>query len=332
MLTTWDILRHCIKRSWFPGSKTWDAANHLAAKLLGKALEEISAGECPDPKLAGQREAKGDQPRVSFPETISDYRAVIVGQMPSTKLHPVVMVKPADGRDYWYPQHVGKHNPIVVGSAFSCLALFGDPHVRGYRKPEDDDVQEFLVRVYALASPWNGGSDRFRDKDLTERLKPYGPEYISAFTINRDVPTASSVKIEDRVGVQWEADESKEIVACKAPVGISWVGTPATVEVRQSEGDRFVDEQSGTSPVILSIGGRKPVGRAAKHKIVLRKAGLYRVRLHPRKPTFIAPLFEWWIKIADTLEVGTDAGQRAIPISEKAGHPTMHADASEGSE
>lgn len=318
---SWDMLRHCIDRSWRWGSKTWPKANILAASLikktfdedlLKKVVEDITSLDCPDGEVGARGEPRRDQPQVSHPETVSDFRAILVGQLPRADLHPVVMVKPDDGRDYWYPQYGGKHNPVVAGSAFACLALFGDPDVRGSRKPDDDDVQDFLVHVYALAAPWDGGSERFKDKELARRLKPCRPEYIAAFTIQREVAPANSVTIGDKDGVRWRDSESKEIIECKAPVTISWVGTVATIEVREAEGDHFLKNRYGISPVILDIVTGKHVGPATKHHVPLKKAGLYRVRLHARKPAFVSPLFEWWLNITNTVE------QRAsIPRHEK---------------
>lgn len=179
---SWDSLRKPVERSWRPGSKSHQKANRLASLLLRKPVKEITAGTRPDEGPDRPRDMTVDQMQISYPERIADNRAVIVGQLPSPKLHPVVLVKPREGDDYWYPQSAGKHNPIQAGVAFSCLVHFGSPTPIHHDHPRPV-AAEFDVRVCALKKTWPAYSARLTTAELERKMEVLGTEYLADFRI-----------------------------------------------------------------------------------------------------------------------------------------------------
>lgn len=242
---------------------------------------------------------------INCPNTIFDYRAVIVGQLPDfdprAALYPAVFVKPNDDTGYWYPQ-CSYHNPLVVDRAFACLAHFGNPSAIGHRRPRLP--LRFEVRVYALTKKWTK-SRRLSPTELEDIVTPLREPELSAHDLDfveksgeddvtRNATGIDGIRIADRRG-NVVLEEGRPI-DCACPVTIGWEGTGgARLEIRHGQDDRKVWEDAVASGVTLNVKGTaRP---AAAELMAELEAGLYRIKLYPQKPSFLGPECEWWLNL-----------------------------------
>jgi len=296
----WIAVLHNLERSLSKGSRTWRGANDLAAYLLGVDIAEITTTEPPEDSGPVQIDVgdESQQLRVSYPKTIANHTAVILGQLPADDLFGAIFVKPRDGEDAWYPQCGGKHNPLHVGRAFACLAHFGNPDFVGYF----GDPPAFDVLVYALRVPWPHGSDRLATEDLEMRicaLDPVGKP--TAFSVDRISPIQDMAIVDAEGKALWT--EGSKTIQIEKRVTISWKGQPdATIEIRAGVGDRELVKQRVRAPLTLTaVAPQEPVGAKVIHLPNVTK-GLYRVRLYPLKYTFVDSPYEWWLQARATID------------------------------
>jgi hypothetical protein len=294
----WIALLHNLQRSRSRGSRTWRGTNDLAAHLLGVDIAEITTTEPPEDSGPVQIGLGDDskQLRVSYPKTIANHTAVILGQLPGPALFGAIFVKPRDGEDAWYPQCGGKHNPLQVGRAFACLAHFGNPDFVSYF----GDPPAFDVQVYAIRSPWPHGSDRLTTDELNARIAHLEPVGKPAdFFIDRISPVQEMAVLDAAGKVLWM--EGPKTIRLETQITISWKGQPdATIEIRAGVGDRELIRQRVRSPLTLTAAApREPVGAKVIHLPGVKK-GLYRVRLYPLKYTFVDSPYEWWLQAPDS--------------------------------
>jgi len=290
----WTGLAPYFRRSLQRGSRSWRGANDLAAHLLRVNVSAITTTEAPEESGPVQT---SEGLRVSYPKTIANHTAVILGHLPDgdadadTELCGAIFVKPRDDEDAWYPQCEGKHNPLRVGRAFACLAHFGNPDFVSHH----GDPPAFDVEVHALSVPWPHGSDRLTAAEMRSRIADLRPVGKKAFSIQRISPVQEMTLTDAQGSVLWA--EGLKTIPFDTEIVLSWKGQPeATIEVREGLGDKELLKQPVRSPLTLTVGApRSPVG-AKLIKLKPAKKGLYRVKLYPLKHTFVDPPYEWWLQ------------------------------------
>jgi hypothetical protein len=256
------------------------------------------------PSSSSSRPPVGAKLEINCPNTIFDYRAVIVGQLPQldarVRLYPAVFVHPKDNTGYFYPQ-CGPHNPLLMGRAFACLARFGNPNAIWHRRRLPT---RFDVRAYALLDRWTE-SRRLTMTELERLIEPLRDPALAKHKLDfaektkdddvtRNAPGIDCLRIRDARGlVEFGAHQE---ISCQAPFAIFWSGLGgARLEIRSGEDDSKVWEDAVGSGVTFVLGEQ-----AVPHDGYLGTAldaGLYRVRLYPQKPSFLDPECEWWIRV-----------------------------------
>jgi hypothetical protein len=282
---SWGLLRQRILHACKSGARYRESGLKLAAFLLpGRPLDEITS------VIDRSSRPSAGRMVVSCPERTTDHRFVILGQLPDASHFPGVFVKPRDGRDYWYPQHTHKHNPLKTGSAFCCYAHLGNPNWIWHKK--EGDMLEADVRVLALRGAWRRGYERLTSRKLEILLSEIGYSEEIRRYIKREPITLGSMRLSHPGGRH--DFRLHHVIDCIAPVTITWTGGwQAYIEVHAGEGDKRLRDGTYASGVSLVLAG-KPRG---SNEIPLDRAGRYRVRLYPQKWSFVEPPYEWWLDI-----------------------------------
>jgi hypothetical protein len=304
----WEELVSILKCGVNPGCHNPERAIKLARFLLPKwsnrklvtNIRPVSRGtgtgntnSTAPPANPVQSPATTCQFEVSCPKTVSDYRVVVVGQLPVGH-YPGVFVRPRDGKGFWYPQF-GEHNPLTAGCAFCCLTRIGNPSgIWQIKKlPLTADVY-----VCALTKKWAHGSKRLTEKEFRKKLKELECNEPGYATFKRNVRRSSAWAH----GVTlWQHGRAQELsivptpMECVAPVRFDWNETiDAVIEVRAGHADNLVlapeAVRSGTRLVLPGQGG-------TENDVVLPRPGRYRVRLYPQRETFLDSPYECWLDI-----------------------------------
>jgi hypothetical protein len=254
---------------------------------------------------------------INCPNTIFDYRAVIVGQLPQfdveRRLYPAVFVKPKGQREYWYPQ-CNVHNPLCADRAFAVLAHFGNP--AGLWTKELP--ARFDVRAYALLAKWSD-SRRLTERALEKKVAPLRDpvlarvnfdvaERIEDQDVTRQAPGIDGIHIRDARRKSFSPTDQE--TTCKAPLSIVWKGSgSARLEVRSGDGDEKVYDDAIASGVTLVLKHSRPpragslraprssAGPRSSRVQIALPPGPYRLKAYPQKPSFLDPEWEWWIRM-----------------------------------
>lgn len=286
---TYGAIKVRLGRYWEPSRHVGRVVKRVAACILEKPIEDITTDEEPE-----RPDYVLHPPRIeaSVPKTVTDHRAVIIGQLPRSGLFPAVLVQPQDGQRYWYPQIAGKHNPLRVDRAFGCLAHFGNPG--SIRFPEDVAL-EFEVRVYALEREWpSDDADRLDENGLQNRLQDLGPVGVKEYIVRREIASLDKITLADGTGETQLLGPTK-MIRCIPPITISWRGPQAHAEVRRGVDDHQEYCRETASSLRILLGD--PTSPNRPGICVLGQIGKYRLRLYPEKFTFIDPPYEWWFDI-----------------------------------
>jgi hypothetical protein len=280
------------------------SAIELAAHLLGLSPDddELTTTVPPSPNRTTFRrgtrrsESADDAFEVNCPSVVHDHRFVVLGQLPQANLHPLVVLKPADGTGLWYPQ-IGKHNPLRAGRAFTCFVRLGNPGGIWHTKKLPLDA---TVRVLALENAWKADwSERMSNAELEERLKKAGVVAQNESSVSRVSIEFVEPTLHDHGHFQNSPlvfDEPRAR-ACVAPVTLGWKGGAAYVEIREGSGDRPLYGGTAASGATLVVRGGKRAPPNASVVFELDKPGQYRLRLYPAAWSFVDPPYEWWLEV-----------------------------------
>jgi hypothetical protein len=233
---------------------------------------------------------------VNCPSVVHDHRFVVLGQLPRSRLHPLVLIQPQDGTRLWYPQ-TGKHNPLRAGRAFSCFVRLGNPGGIWHTKKLPLDAK---VRVLALENEWRADrSERMSDLELGERLGELGvvadkESFVSRASIESLEPALHDHGRFDDSPLAFDEPRAR---VCVAPVTLVWKGGAAFVEVREGSGDRLLHEGTAASGATLVLRGGKAPPPNASVVFELDEPGRYRLRLYPATRSFVDPPYEWWLEV-----------------------------------
>ncbi len=234
---------------------------------------------------------------VNCPSVVHDHRFVVLGELPSAGLHPLVLLQPQDGAGLWYPQ-VARHNPLRAGRAFSCFVRLGNPGGIWHSKKLPLDAK---VRVLALEKAWDTSrSGRMGELELEKQLRALGVVTQKEFFVSRTAVDLVAPLLYDSAQF---ADcplvfKEPKAESCVAPVTLRWAGGAAHVEIREGRGDRLLYSGSAAPGVTIVVRGGKAAPAGATVLFELEEPGQYRLRLYPTVWSFVDPPYEWWVNIS----------------------------------
>jgi hypothetical protein len=290
---TWDGLFVRVRRCRKPGARF--SCIDLAARVLRRPKGELT--ELANPSAGALAPAKSPSARtvafhVDCPDIFFDHRLVLVGQLPREGLVPAVVVQPQDGTRLWYPQA----SAICVKQAFAALVHIGNPFGIGHLQDPPFPV-EARIRIYVLSAPVDLGPNPIAGRVLTNKLRNAVVGRPWSKTVTRPSTGMRSLQVLDEQG---RVDPpGPQILRCKAPVALRWEGdSNARVEVRSAIRDVRRFDLAVTNGLVLTRGARNPWPELRAVK--LPRSGLYRIKVYAAGwRTFVDPLHEWWLDIAD---------------------------------
>jgi hypothetical protein len=247
--------------------------------------------------IPARRSSASEPFEVNCPNIVHDHRFVVLGQLPSADLHPLVLLQPQDGAGLWYPQ-VARHNPLRAGRAFSCFVRLGNPGGIWHSKKLPLDAK---VRVLALEKAWDTSrSKRMGELELEEHLRALEVVTEKEFFVSRTAVDVVAPLLHDS---EQFADRplvfsEPKAESCVAPVTLGWKGGAAYVEIREGRGDRLLYGGSAAPGATLVVRGGKPAPAGATVLFELEEPGQYRLRLYPTVWSFVDPPYEWWVNIS----------------------------------
>lgn len=278
----------------------------MVAHLLGVATDDAELTTPVAPHGARSAGARSNPARgaplsepfeVNCPSIVHDHRFVVLGQLPSRELHPLVLLQPQDGAGFWYPQ-VARHNPLRAGRAFTSFVRLGNPGGIWHSKKLPLDAK---VRVLALDKAWDTSrSGRMSERELEQHLHALGVVTQKEFFVSRTAVDVVAPLLHDS---EQYADRplgfsEPKAESCVAPVTLGWKGGAAYVEIREGRGDRLLYGGSAAPGATIVVRGGKPAPAGATVLFELEEPGQYRLRLYPTVWSFVDPPYEWWVNIS----------------------------------
>lgn len=286
-VATWDALRLLLSRASDLKTGTRDATLRLASRLTGWSETDLVTADRPPSTLPPSSRRRVSRIKLSCPKTIYDHKTIILGELPAGECWPLVLVHPLDGGDEWYPQL----NLLHKGQAFACHARFGNAHGVGQRRPPP---LGFELRVCAVQTPWPYKDEVCPSSEISRILEQLQVLAQESMQITRHPSVAGVVLTQEGQSIQLSPPS---VVPCQAPVTLSWQNEnlPTIAEVRSAVSDRLVDSKAVVGSLVLAL----DASQATTHEsvFVLDGPGLYRVRIHSGRLTFLDPSNEWWLEI-----------------------------------
>lgn len=264
----------------------------LTTRVVSAAVRSAGVRSAP-----GRSSAASEPFEVNCPSIVHDHRFVVLGQLPSADLHPLVLLQPQDGAGLWYPQ-VARHNPLRAGRAFSCFVRLGNPGGIWHSKKLPLDAK---VRVLALDKAWDTSrSGRMGEIELEQHLRALGVVAQKEFFVSRTAVDVVAPLLHDSEQFADRPLVFKEPQAerCVAPVTLGWTGGAAYVEIREGRGDRLLYGGFAAPGATIVVRGGKAAPAGATVLFELEEPGQYRLRLYPTVWSFVDPPYEWWVNIS----------------------------------